>query len=256
MSSIFLLIFFLFFFLYNLYASFLFCLYNSLFCVVFLFNNLILASFVSSPMLIHPSSHQSSFLFLLSCPRTSCAVSDIHFLIWLHSCSISEDTFCLINLVVISCLNFWLIIASSSFSLFHFVLSLYLSYMFIILLTHLIFTKKWSESEFGARILLTSVIVCILLLLTKTWSVRFTLLVPGITPCSFVDFLMLELCTDNNQIVHLNKWDKLFLFSTLLPTLPPLSLSLYVCVCVYIYIYIYSALGNFRQLCYMQERKH
>jgi hypothetical protein len=68
--------------LYNLYASFLFCLYNSLFCLEFLHNNFILASFFC-PILIHSSSYQSSYLFLLSYPSTYSAVSEIHFFIWL-----------------------------------------------------------------------------------------------------------------------------------------------------------------------------
>jgi len=45
----------------------------------------------------------------------------------------------------------------------------------------LILTKKQSESQFGLFMLLTTVIVCVLLLLTNTWSVWFTSLVPGIT---------------------------------------------------------------------------
>jgi len=101
MSSICLLLFSLFFLLFNLHASFLYCLYNYLLCLMFLFKYFILASSFSCHIPIRSSSYRSSFLFYISCPNISCAVSEIHFFILLPSWSVTEDSPCFTNLLII-----------------------------------------------------------------------------------------------------------------------------------------------------------
>jgi len=62
-------------------------------------------------------------------------------------------------------------------------------------------TRKWSESHFGPRRVLTSCINFFFLLFTRTWSIWLCQVIWGY-PSTFMYFLVLEESTRHNHIIN------------------------------------------------------
>jgi hypothetical protein len=123
--------------------------------------------FFSCIAVLHSSSNHFSFLFHCFSPSDSFDASTMTFLISFHSICTS----CIRSVSSNFSFIFYLYKLRSSFfslSLFHLSLPWFLSALDSRTL-NVMFTRKWSESQLGLRHDLTSVILCVLFIIT--WSV-------------------------------------------------------------------------------------